>query len=237
MHVICEPASCLRMRAKDALQLAQSSHFSFQFCMPLNICETAVAIFEVDTCSPARAFCLFAAQLHRSGCPHASALGRPALGRRLQGRGIARGNLNSARAMPCQQCHALASILTHASSWAESSMERMGSIVCMRTQHGHVNLTDCQCWWCIRAPAGCPMRRNNPVCSSCSCTSYTGVLADVATACMSSAPVHHAQACAFGEELMLAACGDFCGPPNAEGALLSGLAAARAVAAAVHAQA
>ena len=35
---------------------------------------------------------------------------------------------------------------------------------------------------------------------------------------------------------MLAACGDFCGAPNAEGALLSGLAAARAVTAAVHAE-
>lgn len=76
-----------------------------------------------------------------------------------------------------------------------------------------------------------------PVCSSCSYNSDTSLVAHFATVCMSEhAPMLHAQACAFDEELMLAACGDFCGPPNAEGALLSGLAAARAVSAAVHAQ-
>jgi len=42
------------------------------------------------------------------------------------------------------------------------------------------------------------------------------------------------QACGIDRELALAACGDFCGPPNAEGAVLSGRAAARAMAGALQ---
>jgi predicted NAD/FAD-dependent oxidoreductase len=42
------------------------------------------------------------------------------------------------------------------------------------------------------------------------------------------------QACGIDRDLALAACGDFCGPPNAEGAVLSGRAAARAMAGALQ---
>jgi len=60
------------------------------------------------------------------------------------------------------------------------------------------------------------------------------VSSSIAWARLHVTPHRWRQACGFERELALAACGDFCGPPNAEGAMLSGRAAARAMAGALQ---